>query len=132
MKTVEIAKSLRQRQTSAEAALWGLLRNRLVGGFKFYRQRPIHGFVVDFSCETTRLIIELDGSIHDSPEVQGYDEERQRILQGLGYTFLRFTNSQVFSQPDDVITRIHTELRILSKNNPLLSGEGGPAAGGTG
>ncbi|MGE3330698.1 MAG: endonuclease domain-containing protein [Candidatus Melainabacteria bacterium] len=145
MEISEIARDLRHRQTEAEALLWRILRNRRVGGFKFYRQRPVDRFVADFCCETLRVIVELDGGIHSNPAIQGYDSERQQILEGLGYTVLRFTNTQVRHDAVTVTSTILSHLREKATNpppsmagtqltaqNPLLSGEGGPAAGGAG
>ncbi|MGE0201626.1 MAG: endonuclease domain-containing protein [Candidatus Melainabacteria bacterium] len=123
MNKTEIARQLRQQQTPAENTMWQLLRRKQLAGYKFYRQKPILGFVTDFCCISSRLIIELDGCIHQKPEVRGHDAERQAILEGAGYRFLRFTNEQVFQTPECVTEKI---LDFLAINNPPLAGEGGP------
>jgi very-short-patch-repair endonuclease len=84
------AKELRQRQTSAEEKLWALLRNKQLGGYKFRRQHPIGPFIVDFYCDEARLVIELDGGIHDGQ--MGYDEAWGQWLEENGYRVLRFGN----------------------------------------
>jgi very-short-patch-repair endonuclease len=59
------AKVLRKTMTDAEILLWKALRNRRLNGFKFRRQHPIKGFIADFYCHEARLVIEVDGEIHD-------------------------------------------------------------------
>jgi very-short-patch-repair endonuclease len=73
------ARRLRQNQTLAERALWKLVRNRQVGGFKFLRQVPIDRYFADFVCEAGKLIVELDGAAHEGRE--DYDERRTRTLE---------------------------------------------------
>ena len=83
------AGQLRTRQTSTEAALWELLRDRRLNGHKVRRQHPIGNFVVDFYCAHVRLIIEIDGGIHTARQSVIRDHSRQRTLEKLGYRFLR-------------------------------------------
>src|SRR5688500_17970966 len=74
------ARTMRNVPTPAEQRLWEQLRNRGTGA-KFRRQHAIEGFIVDFVCIEHKLIIELDGSIHDEPDQKLYDETRQSQLQ---------------------------------------------------
>src|SRR5579864_1040430 len=68
-KAIRIARRLRVNQTDAERALWNRLRNRQVDGYKFVRQEPVEGYVCDFVCRESALIIEVDGGQHaDSAE----------------------------------------------------------------
>lgn len=60
------ARELRKRQTPEEAKLWAVLRSRGLDGYKFKRQVPIGHFVVDFFCEESNLVIELDGGQHQA------------------------------------------------------------------
>src|SRR3954453_23429898 len=92
---VQIARDLRERQTSAEAILWECLRNRRLGGLKFRRQHPIaeSNYVADFFSYEHHLVVELDGSIHDLQ--QAADAERQHDIEALGYRVIRFSNEQV-------------------------------------
>src|SRR4029453_9774707 len=85
---VHIARKLRRGQTDAERALWFRLRDRRLRGLKFRRQMPIDKFVVDFCCETARLIVELDGGQHSLRTEQ--DSKRTAALEAPGYLVLRF------------------------------------------
>ena len=98
------AKELRQQQTEAEAVLWDELRNRRFQGLKFRRQHPIDGCVVDFYCAQSRLVVEIDGPIHERLVEQ--DEERQAWLEGRGCRVIRFSNDQVNDGLTSVLTRI--------------------------
>ncbi|MEM8638826.1 MAG: endonuclease domain-containing protein [Cyanobacteria bacterium P01_G01_bin.54] len=87
------AKELRQNPTPAEHKLWhGYLRT-----FKYrvLRQRPIDHFIVDFYCAKLKLVIEIDGDSHFTPEAQVYDKERTQKLESYGLNVLRFTNHEV-------------------------------------
>jgi len=81
------ARRLRRNQTLAEKALWKLVRNRRLGGFKFLRQLPIDRYFADFVCEAGKLIVELDGAVHDGRE--DHDARRTQILELFGYMVLR-------------------------------------------
>jgi very-short-patch-repair endonuclease len=103
------ARRLRQNQTLAEKALWKLVRNRQVGGFRFLRQVPIDRYFADFVCEAGKLIVELDGAAHEGRE--DYDENRTRALELFGYVVLRFPNERVLADPGTVIDDILAALR---------------------
>ena len=77
----ERARLMRTNLTPAENILWQRLRRKQVGDLRFRRQHPIGRFIVDFYCAEARLVIEVDGEIHDEPGHTEYDEERQRFLQ---------------------------------------------------
>ena len=62
------ARQMRKDHTRAEAAAWELLRDRRTLGLKFRRQVPIDRYIVDFYCPEIRLIVEVDGGVHDQPE----------------------------------------------------------------
>lgn len=114
---VEIARRLRQKQTSVEERLWEVLRNRRLGELKFRRQYPVPytAFVVDFYCHDAQLIIEIDGSIHQMQQAE--DELRQSVLKDNGYQILRFENEEVMSDLESVLVRI---LQAISETFPLL------------
>ena len=92
--------------TPAETQLWNSLKNRQLYGKKFRRQHGIGPYVVDFFCPAERLIIELDGEGHNSPQNREYDAQRQEYLHKLGFSVLRFENKQVFEDIDNVLTCI--------------------------
>jgi len=89
----EIARQLRKEATASEAILWQALRGRKLEGRKFRRQQPIGTFIVDFFCASERLIVEVDGGIHESQ--QDLDKERQSLLESLGLRFVRIKSTLV-------------------------------------
>jgi len=97
------ARGLRQAQTPAEAKLWRALRSGRLDGLKFRRQHPIEPYFVDFACEALRLVIEVDGGVHDDDERVLKDELRQRNLEALGWLVLRFPNVEVMARLNDVL-----------------------------
>ena len=99
-------KELRSHATPAEAALWKMLKNSQVGGYKFRRQHGIGPYILDFYCPLLRLDIELDGSAHDAPMADKHDEIRTKFLQKQGITVLRFRNELVYRNPNAIIEEI--------------------------
>ena len=86
------ARGLRRCGTDAERALWALVRDRRLGGYKFLRQVPLGPYVVDFLCREERLIVELDGGQHQ--ERMGYDAERTAWLSAMGFEVVRLWNNE--------------------------------------
>jgi cyclase len=107
------AKLLRKKMTDAETVLWMHLKEG-INDFKIRRQHPIGLYIADFYCHKLKLIIEVDGSIHDEPGIKEFDEARQKDLEKWGYIIIRFTNQQVMEQSDEVI-RIITEKSFAAK-----------------
>ncbi len=105
----QLARSMRQQPTAAEARLWSLLRNRQIDGWKFRRQVPFGGYALDFYCADARLAIEVDGRQHaeDSKE---HDERRTAFLGSEGVSVLRFWNVDVLENTDGVIEMIYLSL----------------------
>jgi very-short-patch-repair endonuclease len=103
---VQIARDLRQRETSAEQVLWECLRDRRLANLKFRRQHPVPQttYVVDFFCYEHRLVVELDGEIH-ARQVEA-DRVRQQALEALGLRVLRFPNEMVFHDLTSVLAAI--------------------------
>ena len=99
-------KELRNHSTAAEAALWKILKNSQVGGYKFRRQHGIGPYILDFYCPLLRLDIELDGSAHDAPMADKHDEIRTKYLQEQGITILRFRNEVVWRNPNTIVEHI--------------------------
>jgi very-short-patch-repair endonuclease len=100
------ARELRQRPTPAEDMLWEALRGRRLAGLKFRRQHPFGPFVLDMFCVEYQLVIEVDGSIHTTPEQAVYDAARAEYLVERGLRILRFTNDEVAYHLPDVLNRI--------------------------
>eukprot|EP01012_Entosiphon_sulcatum_P036337 TRINITY_DN46310_c0_g1_i1.p1 TRINITY_DN46310_c0_g1~~TRINITY_DN46310_c0_g1_i1.p1 ORF type:complete len:126 (+),score=10.51 TRINITY_DN46310_c0_g1_i1:95-472(+) len=109
-KLFEFSKALRRKQTDAEEMMWQCLRNRKLLNFKFRRQHPIHQYIADFYCHEAKLIIEIDGGIHNNPENQEYDQNRTIELMKIGITVIRFTNEDVNNNLDEVIKVIKNHL----------------------
>ncbi|MFA4831104.1 MAG: endonuclease domain-containing protein [Patescibacteria group bacterium] len=110
----ERARQLRNNPTPAEAKFWEDLRRRQFCGLKFLRQHPIlflannrvHFFLTDFYCHKYKLIIEIDGDIHDKKEQQEYDLMREETLKEMGFKILRFKNEEVVQNIDLVINKL--------------------------
>jgi len=100
------AKILRKNQTPAEAFLWTILRRKSLKKLKFRRQHPVNRFIVDFYCHELKLVIELDGDIHLPEEIKTYDLKREELLRSMGLTVIRFTNEQVFREPERIIKTV--------------------------
>ncbi len=113
---VELARRLRQRQTPAEKLMWELLRGRTFLGLKFRRQYRIERFVADFGCREQRLVIELDGEVHETPEQAASDENRDAYLRQTSHTVLRFTNKQVFDQTEWVLEEIANNCKGIDRS----------------
>ncbi|MDP2387848.1 MAG: endonuclease domain-containing protein [Bacteroidota bacterium] len=97
--TKEFAKHLRQRETSAEDLFWKMARNRKILNLKIRRQHPIGIYIADFYCHELKLVIELDGSIHDLEHVKQKDKVREAFLISEGLKIMRFSNDDVFANP---------------------------------
>jgi very-short-patch-repair endonuclease len=108
------AKALRRNPTPAEQKLWNYLRTL---SLRFLRQRPIDYFIVDFYCAQIKLVIEVDGDSHFTPEGIAADRERTARLEGYGLRVIRFTNHEVLTSFPDVCTVIE---QYLSDFSPSL------------
>lgn len=104
------ARTLRRKSTPPERLLWSRLRNRQLGGFKFRRQEPVAGRILDFVFLERRLAIELDGSGHGYPSAKHADDRRTTELQKDGLRVVRFWNNEVLWQLDWVLDAILWEL----------------------
>jgi len=102
------AKELRKSMTEAEIILWKHLKNNKLNGLKFRRQHPLDIFIADFYCHQKKLIIELDGGIHDSLEQKEHDEGRTFELEEKGFKIIRFKNDEVLNNIEDVLSRIQS------------------------
>jgi very-short-patch-repair endonuclease len=110
---VEAARQLRRELTPAEKALWAALRGRQVGGLRFRCQHAIGPFVADFYCPAAKLIVEVDGPIHDQQVEQ--DAARTDYLNALGYRVLRLRNEDVLTNLSAAIARIeHATIAVPS------------------
>jgi len=97
---------LRSTQTLPEAIFWQKVRGRQLG-VKFRRQHGISEYIVDFYCAERRLIIEIDGDSHFTPDKQEYDARRDNFLKQNKFTVLRFTNRQIMEEINEVIEAVN-------------------------
>jgi very-short-patch-repair endonuclease len=107
-----LRRKLRRNQSSVERQLWSKLRNRQLLGFKFRRQYGIGPFSVDCCCPSARLVVEEDGNSHYVDQmVRVMDQERQKYIEDLGFTVLRFTNKEITENTEGVLEVISRHLK---------------------
>lgn len=126
----EYAGKLRREMTESEVILWSQISNN-VRGTKFSRQKPIGGFIPDFVSHETKLIIEVDGAIHNFQKSK--DKERQIYLENKGYQVLRYTNSEIKNNLSRVLNQIDFAVEKrkceLHTTKPPYPPEGGKVHG---
>lgn len=105
-KSIQLARMLRRKSTAEERMLWRRLRGRQLG-FKFRRQVPLQNYIVDFACLEKKVVVELDGSQHATPEQQEADDQRDAELAQNGFFVLRFWNREIHESIDKVCNRIY-------------------------
>ena len=99
---------LRKDMTPAEEFLWSRL-NKSQLGVRFKAQQPIDIFIADFYCHKHKLVVEVDGEIHESQ--REYDENRTAELERFDLKVIRFTNEEVFRDIEKVIEQIKGYLK---------------------
>ena len=107
------AAKLRVRMTEAELKLWEFLRLKPLG-YKFRRQHPIAGYILDFYCHRLRISIEVDGGYHLTPEQRIKDSERTASINDLGITEYRFTNQEVLTEFEKLTESLNAILRAAT------------------
>jgi very-short-patch-repair endonuclease len=122
----EIAREFRKQPTPSEAILWQALRGRKLDGRKFKRQQPIGAFIVDFFCGAERLVVEVDGGVHETQ--QEYDQQRQELLESLGLRFVRVSSQQVETDLNGVLETIRAAFDPHPLTPSPKGGEGEPEA----
>jgi very-short-patch-repair endonuclease len=103
-KMTEVARLFRKEPTASEEILWQAIRGRKLDGRRFRRQQPIGVFVVDFYCSAEKLIVEVDGAIHELQ--REHDQQRQELLESLGLKMVRVTSKQVETDIDSALALI--------------------------
>jgi very-short-patch-repair endonuclease len=109
---VEFARQMRKNPTRAEQALWMFLRSKNMLGLRWRRQAIIAGYIVDFYCPAKKLVIEVDGKHHKSPEVKQYDKKRSKHLRSLGLKIKRYSNSYILRDPERTAQKIARICRV--------------------
>jgi len=119
----EKAKEMRNKPTEAEKLLWNVLSNKGIDGYKCRRQHIIGEYIVDFVCLEKKLVIEVDGSIHNLKEQIEHDKQRTEWLESKGFKIVRFKNQEVLNNLFETIENIKKELSVKVVAPP--SGAGG-------
>jgi adenine deaminase/very-short-patch-repair endonuclease len=109
----DFVSELRNNPTDAEITLWEHLKGKQLSNYKFRRQHIIGGFIADFVCLSKKLVIEVDGLIHQLPENKINDAERTIALNEFGFEVIRFSNSEVLHQIETVTSKILQKLETL-------------------
>lgn len=106
---------LRARATLVERLIWKYIQKDQLG-YRFRRQYGIGPYIADFYCPKLKLVIELDGSAHDSKEAKAYDRARDMYMENLGLIVLRFKNDEVITNLEGVIAQINAQ---LTRQSPI-------------
>ena len=112
----ETVRDLRKKSTNAEIIFWNAVRNRNFYGNKFFRQHPIlfeidgkkRFFIADFYCSQKKLVVEIDGSIHEKQK--DYDELRTHIINTMGINVVRFKNEDIKHDLEGIFIKLKKEL----------------------
>ena len=127
-KMIEIARQFRKEPTEGERILWEALCGKKLDGIKFRRQQPIGYFVVDFYTPAFRLVIEVDGPIHDQ-QVEA-DKGRQDIVAVLGLTVLRIQTEIPEKNLLLAQNMIREKIQAIKRNQYVSSPHVGESQGG--
>lgn len=109
------AEELRKNQTADEKLLWLHLKSKQLG-VRFKRQHPIWNYIADFYCHELKLVIELDGPVHNLKIVLENDKVREEDIRSFGIMVIRFNNSEIRTQFDNVIDKIKEIIKVLKNN----------------
>ena len=111
------AKKLRNEPTSSEIIFWSLLKQHF-SNFRFKRQHPISQYIADFYCHKLKLVIEIDGSIHQTEEAKESDFIRDEFMKSLNLEVLRFTNEEICKNTEAVVEKLKLKIEstILTQN----------------
>lgn len=118
------SRELRLGATEAERKLWRHLQARQLNGVRFNRQFPVGQYICDFVSRSRGLAIEIDGGQHGRPADRAYDARRTEFLRAQGYRVIRFWNSDVLDNVEDVLKRIERALEDMPSPSPSRKREG--------
>jgi very-short-patch-repair endonuclease len=107
------ARELRKKMTHTESLFWNEVSNKRFLEFKFRRQHPIGKFIVDFYCHELKLVIEIDGNIHENIDSKEYDQGRTYELEEFGLQVLRFQNEEVEKEMEKVLFVLRSKVISL-------------------
>jgi very-short-patch-repair endonuclease len=113
----ERAKQLRQSMTFSEVKLWNEIKNGQLMGYDFDRQRPMGNYIIDFYCKDLQLALEVDGITHLDEKVMLKDEIRQKELEEMGVSFLRFNALLVVNKVEAAVREIREWIEVYEEKN---------------
>jgi very-short-patch-repair endonuclease len=116
---VRFPRQMHQKPTASEAALWNRLKSRQLG-VPFLSQECILGYIVDFYCPPAKLVVEVDGAIHQTAEQRAHDKKKDRALRRYGLVVLRLASGL---STEDAVGRIDRKLHFLQ-----VKRDAGPSA----
>jgi very-short-patch-repair endonuclease len=105
-KLTALGRKLRNESTETEIYLWLKLKGKQMYGYDFHRQKPIDNYILDFFCYDLLLGIEVDGYSHEIVEVYNKDRIKEKRMNELGITILRFSDFEVLKDIENVIRAI--------------------------
>jgi very-short-patch-repair endonuclease len=114
--TFEAARILRKNMTPQEVLLWERLKLKQICSLRFRRQHPIDFFIADFYCHEARLVIELDGEMHDMQK--DYDDGRSAEMAKYFIKVIRFSNYEIDNNIEKVLKKIEFEVNSRLKSPP--------------
>lgn len=112
---LDFAREMRKAPTDAERKLWYLLRRDKLDGYRFRRQVPVAGYILDFCCLRAGLGVEADGGQHCDDWGRQYDRKRSEALLAKGIRIIRFSDYDILKFPDAVQETIY---RALTEEPP--------------
>ncbi len=110
------ARAMRREMTNAERKVWAALRGHRLEGLQFRRQQPCGPYIADFLCYAARLVVEVDGATHSTPEELARDSRRDAWFADNGFEVLRVTNAEVYGEFQGVVETIR--LRVMGRIAP--------------
>ena len=119
MAIIARAREMRKALTPAEARLWGGLRSLKSEGLHFRRQAPLRGYYLDFFCWARGVIVEVDGTSHQSEDRQRRDRVRDAVFAREGLMTLRYDNLMVRDRLNDVIQQVSAACLARPTRSPL-------------
>ena len=117
-KLKEYARQLRNDSTRTEIFLWLKLKGKQMYGYDFHRQKPIDNYILDFFCYELMLGIEVDGISHEFLEVYNKDTIKEKRMNELGITVLRFSDNEVLKDMENVLRAIEFYIFEYEKHTP--------------
>lgn len=112
------SRELRNYSTLSEVLLWNEIKAGKIRGYKFNRQKPLLNYIVDFYCKRLSLVIEIDGITHTYEGAYDRDVKRQKELENIGLTFLRFDDLDVKEKMNDVVNTIEEFINEFERMHP--------------